>query len=176
MDTTKSEVLNPPISCNLSGPDPTLVVGVPHLTQVGLADPFTATTGGVSSFIEGNMTRQARWARKNYKRLRPKRLRWERKNLPRLMFNNARIKAKRLRIPFTITLADIYIPPRCPILGIPLRTRPKNRDFSPSLDRKIPVMGYVPGNVFVISNRANRIKSDANPFELRLIANYANNT
>lgn len=45
-------------------------------------------------------------------------------------------------------------------------------DASPSLDKIIPSLGYVPGNVLVISWRANRIKCDATANELMLIANY----
>lgn len=37
---------------------------------------------------------------------------------------------------------------------------------SPSLDRRDPALGYVPGNVWVISNRANTMKNDARPDEL----------
>ena len=42
----------------------------------------------------------------------------------------------------------------------------------PQLDRKINELGYVRGNVFVISRRANRIKSDATALELEEIARY----
>ncbi|WP_145960516.1 hypothetical protein [Novosphingobium meiothermophilum] len=43
---------------------------------------------------------------------------------------------------------------------------------SPSLDRIEPELGYVPGNTIVISNRANRLKSDATIDELRAIASF----
>lgn len=39
---------------------------------------------------------------------------------------------------------------------------------SPSLDRIDNRMGYVPGNVWVISWKANRMKSDASMEELRV--------
>lgn len=45
-------------------------------------------------------------------------------------------------------------------------------DHSPSLDRIRGDLGYVPGNIIVISNRANRIKSDASIRELRDIASF----
>lgn len=41
-----------------------------------------------------------------------------------------------------------------------------------SLDRIVPSLGYVPGNVAVISHRANRIKSDATADELRAVADW----
>ena len=38
------------------------------------------------------------------------------------------------------------------------------------MDRINPTKGYVKGNIWVISLRANRIKNDSTPQELRLIA------
>lgn len=45
-------------------------------------------------------------------------------------------------------------------------------DTSPTLDRIVPEKGYVPGNVLVISNRANAIKSNANTYELFQVARF----
>jgi hypothetical protein len=42
-------------------------------------------------------------------------------------------------------------------------------DNSPSLDRIVPEKGYVAGNIRVISQRANRIKSNATVEELRAV-------
>jgi hypothetical protein len=41
---------------------------------------------------------------------------------------------------------------------------------SPSLDRIIPDRGYVPGNVRVVSDRANRLKGKRSLSELRLLS------
>lgn len=35
-------------------------------------------------------------------------------------------------------------------------------DASPSLDKFVPSLGYVRGNIAVISNKANRMKADGN--------------
>jgi hypothetical protein len=79
-------------------------------------------------------------------------------------------RAKRLNIPFTITRTDIKIPEHCPVLGIKLE-HGKNImcESSPTIDRIIPHLGYTPGNIAVISARANRIKSDATVEELEKI-------
>lgn len=45
-------------------------------------------------------------------------------------------------------------------------------DGSPTLDRMVPSLGYVRGNVTVISAHANRIKSDASLAELRRVLRY----
>lgn len=45
-------------------------------------------------------------------------------------------------------------------------------DNSPTLDKIEPALGYVPGNIIVISGRANRLKADATIDELRAIASF----
>lgn len=75
-------------------------------------------------------------------------------------FFNAKARAKKEGFPFTITRADIVIPERCPVFDIPLIRSPKLTDNSPTLDKIIPELGYVPGNVAVISHKANKLKSN----------------
>jgi hypothetical protein len=86
------------------------------------------------------------------------------------MLQNASARARRFNLPYNLTANDIFIPQTCPILGIPLDKR--NRDHAPSLDRIVPSRGYVNGNVQVISCRANTIKNNATPEELRKIADF----
>ena len=84
-----------------------------------------------------------------------------RKHRMRFILQGAKDCALRQGVPFDWTEADIVIPVCCPVLGIELAigTRAGNA-ASPSLDRFVPSLGYVRGNVSVISNRANRLKSD----------------
>lgn len=82
----------------------------------------------------------------------------------------ARFRAKTDGVPCTITVDDIAIPEVCPVLGITLKINTDKADAnSPSLDRFIPQLGYVAGNVRVISNRANTLKRDASLEELQAI-------
>ena len=98
---------------------------------------------------------------------------WKAANPERYMVNKARCRAKRLGRPFSISVSDIQIPKVCPILGIPLFWGDEQKsDNSPSLDCLIPSLGYVPGNVAVISMRANRLKGDGSWSELEKIANW----
>jgi len=92
--------------------------------------------------------------------------------LERRILAQARMRAKRDGVPFTITLKDIVIPKRCPVFGTLIKKGDKSRENSPSLDRKQNNLGYVPGNVFIISCRANRIKNDSTPEELRAVLSY----
>lgn len=75
----------------------------------------------------------------------------------------ARQRAKAKGVPFSITEDDIKIPHKCPALGIELKRGNTSRrlESSPTLDRINPAMGYVPGNVIVISCLANMIKTNA---------------
>ena len=87
------------------------------------------------------------------------------------MFHSAKRRAKEQGIPFTITLDDIIIPEECPLLNIPLFIgNGATCDNSPTLDKLVPSKGYVPGNILVISDKANRIKSNATIGEIVLLA------
>lgn len=90
------------------------------------------------------------------------------------MWEQAKLRAKKKGLSFNICWSDIEIPERCPVLGKPLKSSGKRgqNDWSPTLDRVIPALGYVRGNVRVISWRANRLKSNSTPKELQLIVDY----
>lgn len=83
----------------------------------------------------------------------------------------AQTRARRRGVDFQITIDDIVIPDRCPVLGIKLAPGTKRSlDNAPSIDRLDPRRGYVPGNIHVISHRANRLKGDGTPEEHEAIA------
>ncbi len=91
------------------------------------------------------------------------------------MLNRARERAKIRSLPFNITSADISIPTNCPVLGVPIKPIDGSvgpKDNSPSLDRIVPRLGYVKGNVCVISHRANVLKNNSTPEELRQVADW----
>lgn len=86
-------------------------------------------------------------------------------NPEKVMYWRIKNKATKKNIPFNIELSDIYIPKNCPILGMELVTTNINGKRganinSPSLDRINPKLGYTKGNIWVISARANTLKSD----------------
>lgn len=86
----------------------------------------------------------------------------------------ARKRAKAKGVPCSIVKEDIPIPTHCPVLGMKLRLTPtgKREDDSPSIDRVIPELGYVPGNVRVISVRANTLKNNGTVDELKAVIAY----
>lgn len=86
------------------------------------------------------------------------------------MLRCARARAKKKGFQFAITIDDIVIPTHCPVLGIPLFPgKGTFTDNSPSLDRINNDLGYISGNVRVISYRANSLKSDGTLTEMKLI-------
>lgn len=95
---------------------------------------------------------------------------WAARNPARRMLSKAKWRAKRDGAPFSISVVDVVIPDKCPVFGIRLEQGALTvRDASPTLDKRIPALGYVPGNVTVISNRANRLKHDATLAELEAV-------
>jgi hypothetical protein len=101
-----------------------------------------------------------------------------RKNAKAHIVMAAKARAKRDGLPFNISVADLEWPEFCPVLNIKLdynETVPgqrRRRHANPSLDRCVNELGYVKGNAFVISHRANRLKSDATIEELKAVLAY----
>ena len=92
----------------------------------------------------------------------------------RYMLSRKKYNAAKKGIPFDVEFTDIVFPTHCPILGIELDyfSDQGRKENNPSFDRKDSSKGYVKGNVFVISWRANRIKNDGTAEEHRQIAEW----
>ncbi len=89
------------------------------------------------------------------------------------MLHRAQTRAGNKGLPFAISLDDIHVPERCPVLGIRIgQGNTIMKDDSPALDRLRPSMGYVPGNVIVMSMLANRIKGSANSEQVLAVADW----
>lgn len=73
---------------------------------------------------------------------------------------------------FSLKVSDIEIPARCPVFGVPFFDERGTVINSPSIDRVDNSRGYVPGNIRVISRRANTLKGDANLEEMRAVVRY----
>lgn len=85
----------------------------------------------------------------------------------------ARSRAKKRELEFSITKDDVKWNDVCPVLGIAItmeRSKGHGGDnHSPSLDRIDNDKGYVPGNVRLISNRANKLKNTMTKEECQLL-------
>lgn len=90
----------------------------------------------------------------------------------------AKKRAKQQGVPFNLTAADIEIPQLCPVFQQPLirKTGKGPSPWSPTLDKIIPSLGYVAGNVRILSHRANAMKNAASPKELLMFAAWIQST
>ena len=115
---------------------------------------------------------RSRYKQKDIAAIKAKRIAVERKNVAHAMLLHLRSRAKKFGIECTITEADLVVPEICPVLGFVMVRRGPIRDMSPSVDRIDNTKGYVPGNVVVVSYRANRLKSNATVEELMLVTHF----
>lgn len=107
------------------------------------------------------------WLNRDPELYNQNRIKYREENPERRMLTSAKERAKNKNLDFNLELSDIYIPEFCPYLEIPLFKGTKTvRKNSPSLDRIDSSLGYVKGNIQVISNLANTMKNNATREEL----------
>jgi hypothetical protein len=132
-----------------------------------------------------------RWRRRNPEKVRAYHKAWRERNKDKLdkyqlsyqqkwidehpekhLWTKVRDRAKQSGMEFTINVTDIVIPESCPLLGILMFFDPGGgyNPNAPSLDRIDNDKGYVPGNIWVISSRANTMKNKASIEELKTFA------
>ena len=88
-------------------------------------------------------------------------------------FRKKKANARKTGVEFTIDFGELTFPTHCPILGIELDYFAENRaENTVSFDKINPKLGYVSGNVVIISWRANRIKNDGTADEHQKIADF----
>jgi hypothetical protein len=120
------------------------------------------------------------WAKANPEKARRTQLKQRSKDPKRYWatstFQNARKRAALKNVPFAITTEDIYILAggTCPVFDTAFDFVGNGRIVpeSPSLDRIRPELGYVLGNVAVISMRANTIKQNATAEQIQRVADW----
>lgn len=89
------------------------------------------------------------------------------------MYVSAQYRASQKGREFNISIEDIVVPDKCPILGVPIELQ-SGSEYAPSLDRIDSNLGYISGNVWVISKRANTLKNNMTKNEALLIAEWFN--
>lgn len=109
------------------------------------------------------------WKIDNRQRVYEYRAKWRANNPAQILLISARDRAKAAGLDFDLTKEDIVIPALCPVFGVPMVVKTR---YAPSLDRIDATLGYVKGNVQVMSKLANRMKSDATSNELERFAQW----
>src|SRR5690606_4279923 len=91
-----------------------------------------------------------------------------------VVFNSIKQSSKRRGIHFDLTLEDLekVWTTTCPVLGIPIKLNSVRQDDSISVDRINNSIGYVPGNICVMSWRANHLKLNATIQELEAVLSF----
>lgn len=78
---------------------------------------------------------------------------YTRKNYEARTLASIKSKCKRYNIPFNLEISDIVIPETCSKTGIKLVVHTERGKYidTPSIDRIIPELGYVKGNIQIVS-------------------------
>lgn len=100
-------------------------------------------------------------------------MKWKKENYIKTRIWALKHRALKDNVPFDLTENDFEVPTNCPVFGFVMDG--KTRDTQWSFDRLIPELGYVKGNVRVISMKANRLKNNATVEDLRKIVEYLDN-
>lgn len=92
-----------------------------------------------------------------------------------IRMRSCRARAKEFNLPYDLDedyLKSIWTGV-CPAFGVEIDINAKKGEpHSAQLDRIVPSLGYVRGNVIWLSERANRIKDDATAEELEKLAQW----
>lgn len=85
----------------------------------------------------------------------------------------AKYRAKLQGIDYELDGVELIEPTHCAILGLELKANKRySGPDSPTIDRLDNTRGYVPGNVWIISNQANLMKSNASIQQLNLFSRW----
>lgn len=112
---------------------------------------------------------------RNKEKHRAQHRKWREGNAAYLLWYKAKRRAEEKGLAFDIEVSDVVIPAMCPVLGIAMASEKAGSmqsDGCPTLDKIDPSLGYVKGNVAVISWRANKLKGNGTLDELSRIADW----
>lgn len=95
------------------------------------------------------------------------------KNYEKYLLYQIKASAKKRNLEFNLTIEDIVIPKICKYLGIEITKTIGNGllDSAPSVDRIDSNKGYIKGNIQIISQLANKVKSNLSISQLVIFAN-----
>ena len=92
------------------------------------------------------------------------------------LISTIKSRCKRDNVSFDLTEKDfVNLPTHCPVFNIPLERNLGKRKWSRyalSVDKIQPALGYISGNIQILSRLANNMKSEATPEELLKFADW----
>jgi len=98
--------------------------------------------------------------------------RWRSMSTEEKILKRVKERVRTQNLPFNLELSDIIIPKYCPIFNIPLFTSDKVGPNTPSIDRVLNNLGYVKGNIRIISMKANSMKGAMTIDECETLLRY----
>ncbi len=121
---------------------------------------------------EYNRTYMREWRQNNLEKAKARETTWRNNNPKKRLIICTKQSAKLKGLEHNITEDDLELPELCPLLGIPIDYSAGNGKtmLKPSVDRINPELGYVKGNVELVSSLANTMKSKATPEQLVFFA------
>jgi hypothetical protein len=133
--------------------------------------------------IDKRKASQREWTKRTVEQRKQKRLenldsinRKKEENLPKHILGTIKQRCKKRGLDFNLEESDIILPENCPVFGFKLnytQGRGYKRDGY-SVDRINPSLGYVKGNIQILSQLANFMKQDADDKELQMFADWIN--
>ena len=117
-----------------------------------------------------------RRAKMSTEELAAERVKWKNRDPVGHLLMIARKRASQQGIPFDLEHEDLVMPEVCPVFGVPFEWGVGVMGWrnmrAPSLDKIKPHLGYVKGNVRIISMRANHLKSNGTISEFEAVLAY----
>ena len=116
--------------------------------------------------------RQRQWRKDHPGKQNEYDIKYHQHNPERYLWMVAKTRAKKQNQLFTITIEDVIIPDSCPYRNVKLEVKKGvgRRWDAPSIDRIDNTKGYIPGNVEVISWKANAMKGNLTPLQMKHFA------
>jgi len=109
---------------------------------------------------------------KHKMRLNPKKQQWDMDNYEWVLWSSCKGRARRAGLDFNLELSDIVIPEVCPYLQTPI-TKILGKKVvwtNASVDRIYNDIGYIKGNIRIISRMANSMKQHSTQEQLLTFA------
>jgi hypothetical protein len=97
---------------------------------------------------------------------------WSKRTVQNRLLSRAKDRSRKLGLDCNLELEDIIIPKECPLLNTPFQYgSQKDKWRTYSIDRIDNSLGYIKGNIQIISYLANTMKSSASKEQLLTFAN-----
>lgn len=136
--------------------------------------PFTVSRQKTKKYCSSSCKNKSNYSNHKEAYAKSQANRYRAQSTEERIYYGSRNRARREGTEFTISLKDIVFPDKCPITNEKMvHSNRIHFKTSPSLDRIDNTKGYIPGNVRVISYKANSRKGDLTLEEIKKLYQYS---